>query len=91
MYLKCAHPECSSDFDCGKGRFFRFQQFPRQDSNLPNRHSVKHFWLCTQCCETFTIEYQKGLGVVLMQRVETLAREQPSHFILQAETAAAGS
>lgn len=85
MYLKCAHPECSSDFDYGQGRLFCFHQTPRQDQQPSHWHSVKHFWLCARCCETFTIEYQKGLGVLLMQRLETLAGGQPSHYILQAE------
>jgi hypothetical protein len=88
MYLKCAHPECSSDFDYGQGRLFRFQQTPRQDQQPSHWHSVKHFWLCTRCCESFTIDYHKGLGVLLMQRLETLAGGQPSHYVLQAEVVA---
>lgn len=46
---------------------------------------MKHFWLCGRCCETYTIGYRKGLGVLLMDRVEGLSREQPSHVILQAD------
>ena len=88
MYLKCAHPECSADFDYGQGRFFRFQQFPLQDPPPANSHAVKHFWLCTRCCETFTIDYQKGVGVLLRQRLETLTGGQPSHFVLQDERGA---
>jgi hypothetical protein len=88
MYLKCAHPECSADFDYGQGRFFRFQQFPRQDPLPANSHSVKHFWLCTRCCETFTIDYQKGAGVLLRQRLETWTGGQPAYFVLQDESAA---
>jgi hypothetical protein len=86
MYLKCAHPECSADFDYGQGRFFRFQQFPRHDPLPANSHGVKHFWLCPRCCETFTIDYQKGVGVILRQRFEALSVGQPSHFILQDES-----
>jgi hypothetical protein len=87
MYLKCAHPECSSDFDSGHGRLFRFQQNPHQDQQPSHWHSVKHFWLCGRCCETYTIGYRKGLGVVLMNRVEGLSSEQTPHFILQADPA----
>src|ERR1700678_3470417 len=90
MYLKCAHPECSSDFDYGQGRLYRFQQFPQLRQIPANSHSVKHFWLCTQCCETFTIDYQKGLGVLLRQRVETLAGGQRSHYVLLEESCASG-
>jgi hypothetical protein len=88
MYLKCAHPDCTSDFDSGHGRLFRFQQNPQQNQQPSHWHSVKHFWLCGSCCETYTIGYRKGLGVVLMDRVEGLSREQSSHFILQADTGA---
>jgi hypothetical protein len=88
MYLKCAHPECSSDFDSGHGRLFRFQQDPQQDQQPSHWHSVKHFWLCSRCCETFTIGYRKGLGVLLMDRIEGLRGEPASHFILQADAGA---
>ncbi len=88
MYLKCAHPDCSSDFDSGQGRLFRFQQNPRQDQQPSHWHSVKHFWLCGRCCEIYTIGHRKGLGVVLMDRVDGLSGEQTSHFILQAEPGA---
>src|SRR5580692_5780719 len=88
MYLKCAHPECNADFDYGQGRFYRFQQIPTQGSPPANSHSVKHFWLCTRCCETFTIDYQKGLGVILRQRLETLAGGQLSHYVLMEESGA---
>jgi hypothetical protein len=87
MYLKCAHPECSCDFDYGQGRLFRFLRNPRQDQQPSHWHSVKHFWLCTRCCESYTIEYQQGLGVLLMQRLETLAGGLPSHYVLQPEVA----
>jgi hypothetical protein len=88
MYLKCAHPECSADFDYGQGRFFRFQQIPRHGAPPSNSHGVKHFWLCTRCCETFTIDYQTGVGVLLRQRIETFTSGQPSHFVLQDESGA---
>jgi hypothetical protein len=88
MYLKCAHPDCSSDFDSGHGRLFRFQQDPQQDQQPSHWHSVKHFYLCGRCSEIYTIGYRKGLGVVLMDRVNGLSREQASHFILQADPGA---
>ena len=88
MYLKCAHPDCSSDFDSGHGRLFRFQRDPQQDQQPSHWHSVKHFWLCSHCCETFTIGYRKGIGVLLMDRIQGLPGEQTSHFILQADVEA---
>jgi hypothetical protein len=85
MYLKCAHPDCASDFDYGQGRLFRFQQTPGQEKQPSHWHAVKHYWLCARCCENYTIEYQKGVGVLLMERLETLAGAQPCYYVLQAE------
>jgi hypothetical protein len=85
MYLKCAHPDCSSDFDYGQGRLFRFQQTPQQEKQASHWHAVKHYWLCTRCCESYTIEYQKGVGVLLLERLEKLAGAQPCYYVLQAE------
>lgn len=87
MYLKCAHPDCSSDFDYGQGRLFRFQQTPGQEKESSRWHAVKHFWLCARCCENYTIEYQKGVGVMLLERLEKLAGAQPCYFVLQPELA----
>src|ERR1700730_1770391 len=85
MYLKCAHPDCSSDFDYGQGRLFRFQQTPEQAKQPSHWHAVKHYWLCTRCCESYTIEYQKGVGVLLMERLGALDSAQPSYDVLQAD------
>ena len=88
MYLKCAHPECSSDFDYGQGRLFRFQQHFAKENQPSNWHGVKHYWLCSRCCESFTIEYQKRLGVLLLERLETLPGAQPCYYVLQPEDSA---
>jgi hypothetical protein len=85
MYLKCAHPDCTSDFDYAQGRLYRFQQTPRQEKQPSHWHAVKHYWLCGRCCESYTIEYQKGEGVLLMERLETLTGAQPCYYVLQAE------
>lgn len=87
MYLKCAHPDCSSDFDYAQGRLYRFQQTPQQEKQPSHWHAVKHYWLCGRCCENYTIEYQKGVGVLLMERLETLSGAQPCFYVLQAEVA----
>jgi hypothetical protein len=86
MYLKCAHPDCSSDFDYGQGRLFRFQQISEQERQPTNWHAVKHYWLCARCCESYTIEYQKGAGVLLMERFEKLSGAQPCYYVLQTES-----
>jgi hypothetical protein len=87
MYLKCAHPDCSSDFDFGQGRLYRFQQSPQQARQPAHWHAVKHYWLCARCCESYTIEYHKGAGVVLMERLETLGDSKPSYYVLHPESA----
>ena len=86
MYLKCAHPDCLSDFDYGQGRLYRFQQIPEQAQQPTHWHAVKHYWLCTRCCESYTIEYQKGVGVLLMERLETMPVAKPCYYVLKAET-----
>lgn len=86
MYLKCAHPECLSDFDYAQGRLFRFFQTPGHEKQPTHWHAVKHYWLCGRCCENFTIEYQKGAGVLLMERIESLAGAQPCYYVLQPES-----
>jgi len=85
MYLKCAHPDCSSDFDYGQGRLFRFQQKSPQEQQPSHWHAVKHYWLCARCCGSYTIEYQKGVGVLLMERLEAMADAQPWYYVLQPE------
>ena len=85
MYLKCAHPDCTSDFDYGQGRLFRFQESSTQQQQPSHWHAVKHYWLCSRCCETHTIEFQKGTGVLLMEKLEKLAGAQPCYYVLRAE------
>ena len=87
MYLKCANPNCTCDFDYGQGRLFRFQQTPQQENQPTNWHGMKHYWLCAACCANFTIEYHKGTGILIMERLETLSAAQPCYFVLQAEAA----
>ena len=84
MNLKCVHPECPSDFDYTQGRLFRLKQTPVHEKQPSHWHGMKHYWLCSRCCESFTVEYQKGLGVVLMERLET-AGAHPCYYILQPE------
>src|ERR1017187_6965845 len=70
----------------GKGVCFVFNKLPSKRNNPPIG-TPKHYWLCTRCCESYTIEYQKGVGVLLMQRLETMAGGQPCYSVLQAEIA----
>ena len=87
MYLECANPNCNCEYDYGRGRLFRFQQPQSPEKMLPNSHGVKHFWLCARCSQKHTIEFQKGVGVLLMERLEELADAEvrPSYCLLQPE------
>ena len=84
MFLKCANPECFCDFDYAQGRLFRFRQTATDEKQPAHWHGIKHYWLCPRCCESFTIEYQKGLGVLLMEKLET-AGAQPCYHVLAPE------
>ena len=55
MISKCANPKCGKAFDHREGRFFRFRQ--NLKANEPaNAHSVRHFWLCGNCSEEYSLE-----------------------------------
>ena len=61
MFLNCANPECAATFNFRRGRLFRFYQNHSIGSAAPvNQYSLKHFWLCKQCTEIYTLEYHEG-------------------------------
>lgn len=90
MIAKCANPACPTRFDHRLGgKFFRFRrpESAARDLGDPmmgrNRsHNVEHFWLCSRCCQVFTLVYAEGRGVVLrLVEKETAAealQEQPT-------------
>jgi hypothetical protein len=87
MDLKCANPICNSTYEYGHGRLLRIQQTPAQEKQPSHWHGVKHYWLCTRCKEKFTIEFQKGTGVLLTEKLEEGAETQPTFTLLQSESA----
>jgi len=68
MLSICANPECRAPFSYGGGRFFRFRQIPSDGNQIPNLHAVQHFWLCSTCCQQFTLGFRDGVGVVIKNR-----------------------
>jgi hypothetical protein len=86
MELKCANPICNSAYEYGHGRLLRVQQTPSQEKQPSHWHGLKHYWLCTLCSEKFNIEFQKGTGVLLMEKLEEGAEVQPTYTLLQSET-----
>ena len=65
-----------------------FSNHRAQEKQPAHWHGVKHYWLCTRCCGNYTIEYQKDVGVLLMERLDTMAGDRPCYFVLQAEIVA---
>lgn len=65
MFSKCANPSCKTGFDYRQGCFYRFHRRPLDDAQPANTHSVQHFWLCGECCETYHLKYAEGRGVLI--------------------------
>ena len=87
MDLKCANPICNSEYELGHGRLLRVQQSHSSEKQPTHWHGVKHYWLCARCSEKFTIEFQKGTGVLLTEKLEEGAETQPTFTLLQSERA----
>jgi hypothetical protein len=58
MFSKCANPECENSCqDYRGGRLFRFHKSHPEGRSPVNDHSVQHFWLCSSCYDTYTLQY----------------------------------
>jgi len=75
MVSRCANPDCGASFDYRHGRLFRFHQSHPEGQARKNTHSVKHFWLCKACSETYTLEYRKDLCLLIDRRSKALSDE----------------
>jgi len=65
---KCANPSCAAAFEwLAGGRLFRF---PRESGELApsasGSHPIGHFWLCERCSNVYTLQYERGRGVVIL-------------------------
>lgn len=84
MITACANPDCKAAFDYrGQGRFFRFHK-DAVAGETPNTHCIQHFWLCGECCQTFTLEYQDGAGVLIKTRNDIACESESFRFIAAA-------
>lgn len=81
---KCANPDCEVTFDYRRGQLFRFHLDHLGGENSLNTHSVRHFWLCGQCCREHTLEYQDGRCVLLKRRRDALCTAGAGRFIAAA-------
>ena len=84
MFSRCANPDCAASFDYRQGRLFRFHQSHPESQASVNSHSLKHFWLCKACSETYTLEYLKGFGVLMGPRFKVLPNEHVPRLIAAA-------
>jgi hypothetical protein len=85
MDLKCANPICNSEYEYGHGRLLRVPQTSTSERQPSHWHGVKHYWLCARCSKKFTIEFQKGAGVLLAEKLEEGAETRPTYTLLQSE------
>ncbi len=75
LHPKCANPACAAAFDwMAGGRLFRFHRDPpplaASDENqnpLQGSRRVEHFWLCERCSHIYTLDYERGRGVLIRQ------------------------
>jgi hypothetical protein len=84
MFTKCANPSCKQRFDYRQGRFYRFHKRPFDDGQPPNTHSVQHFWLCGECCESHNLTYLEGMGVTIQTHFEDVFGPHPPQIIAAA-------
>jgi len=84
MFSVCANPNCQALFEYQEGQLFRFHKDHPAGENLPNTHSVQHFWLCGVCYQVYTLEYRDGCGVLIKDRPETSDNLEPLRYIAAA-------
>ena len=84
MFSVCANPECQAPFDYEHGKLFRFHKDATLNDNPPNTHCVQHFWLCSKCSDTYTLDYQSKRGVVLKNLLGMPANLETFRFIAAA-------
>lgn len=71
---KCANPSCAASFDwLAGGKLFRFprehqEHAPNEgrDTSASGSHAIGHFWLCEQCSNVYTLQYEPGRGVAIL-------------------------
>jgi hypothetical protein len=84
VFWKCANPECEVCFDYRQGRLFRFSIGQSNRKWRVGAHSVRHFWLCRLCAETFTLSYREGQGVLIGHRFHVPSDREASRLIAAA-------
>ena len=75
MFARCSNMNCATDFDYRQGRFFRFLVPYPQGKAPANAHPVRHFWLCKDCSESYTMQYRNGRCELVRRCAKTGSRE----------------
>ena len=81
MFSECANPACEKPFDHHEGKFFRFPISVHDGEPPPNMHSVRHFWLCGDCSEVFTLSCRGDRGVVLDELLSHSGARDVPHLV----------
>lgn len=74
MLSHCANPNCGKPFlRLREGKLFIVEgNRSTEGSTRPKqrRRDVEHFWLCTECANTWTLVYDReaGIGLVPLRR-----------------------
>ena len=75
MLHKCANPDCTNPFrKLSEGKLFLVEteaakgRFPKASWDGTSGHHLEHFWLCAGCSQSMTLTYEKGRGIVTVQK-----------------------
>jgi len=71
MLSKCLNPSCSATFRyLSDGRVFHLE-LPASGQNGTSRRR-EYFWLCEQCCASFTVVIKDGIAALRSRFLEQL-------------------
>jgi hypothetical protein len=82
MISMCANPNCSAPFRHGGGFLFCFPRSHAAGSVNENMSEVRHFWLCRDCSETYTLENTHGDAITLKPRWRAVEPHDPPKLIV---------
>ncbi len=72
MVTKCANPNCNAPFHYLRGgRLYSFELRPQTREASSGKRSTVYFWICEQCSDTFSLEFDTQRGVILRRSWES--------------------
>ena len=78
MLSKCANAGCPARFRyLHAGKLFRFDTGLESSAAQPNGKAtqrVEYFWLCEECAQSLTINYEPGVGMITIPLSEKRVR-----------------